>query len=211
MSGREEESGSKSDGSIDDNGTNKKPPSKEKTVEDPGESLSTDGASTIDLPADVQRQQEVCAEVEALVRLVVLEETGNVDAMLTQFKRREEELLQTLRTMQERSVTARTRAAVARGRGRPVPPPCRDYNSTGSVSRSFSVSSRQTGGSSSSAWALLTRDFDAGVSSKVKLGISVCSRRQRNGDRNTNNKPKRSSMAMDLPNVSVVVGVGVSR
>jgi hypothetical protein len=52
--------------------------------------------------------------------LVVPEEVDNIDAMLAQFKGREEELLQTLRTMQERSVTVRARAAVHKSKGRPV-------------------------------------------------------------------------------------------
>lgn len=51
------------------------------------------------------------AEVEALVRRVVPEEIDNVDEMLNQFKGREEELVETLRTMQERAVAQKARQA----------------------------------------------------------------------------------------------------
>ena len=57
-------------------------------------------------------QEEIRAEVEALVRRVVPEEADNVDEMLTQFKGREEELLETLRRMQERAIASRARLAV---------------------------------------------------------------------------------------------------
>jgi hypothetical protein len=50
-------------------------------------------------------------EVEALVRRVVPEEIDNVDEMMNQFKGREEELVETLRTMQERAVAQKARAA----------------------------------------------------------------------------------------------------
>lgn len=59
----------------------------------------------------VQRRAELRAEVEALVRRVVPEEIDNVDEMMNQFKGREEELVETLRTMQERSVAQKARAA----------------------------------------------------------------------------------------------------
>mmetsp|Transcript_32120 Transcript_32120/g.39409 ORF Transcript_32120/g.39409 Transcript_32120/m.39409 type:complete len:634 (-) Transcript_32120:4-1905(-) len=57
---------------------------------------------------------EIRAEVEALVRRVVPDEIDNVDEMMTQFRGREEELVETLRTMQERSIAQRARAAVHR-------------------------------------------------------------------------------------------------
>ena len=58
------------------------------------------------------RQEEIRAEVERLVRRVVPDEIDNIDEMLLQFRGREEELIETLRTMQERSVAQRARAAV---------------------------------------------------------------------------------------------------
>lgn len=60
----------------------------------------------------VQKRDEIKSEVEALVRRVVPDEIDNVDEMMLQFRGREEELLETLRTMQERSIAQRARAAV---------------------------------------------------------------------------------------------------
>lgn len=67
--------------------------------------------SLSDDPSKAQRRAELRAEVEALVRRVVPEEIDNVDEMMTQFKGREEELVETLRTMQERSVAQKARTA----------------------------------------------------------------------------------------------------
>ncbi|KAL7539834.1 hypothetical protein ACHAXR_009661 [Thalassiosira sp. AJA248-18] len=65
--------------------------------------MSTEGSS---------RREEIRAEVERLVRRVVPDELDNIDEMMLQFEGREEELIETLRTMQERSVAQRARAAV---------------------------------------------------------------------------------------------------
>lgn len=54
------------------------------------------------------------AEVEALVRRVVPDEIDNVDDIMVQFSGREEELIETLRAMQEKSIAQRARAAVQR-------------------------------------------------------------------------------------------------
>ena len=54
------------------------------------------------------------AEVEALVRRVVPDELSNVDDILVQFSGREQELIDTLRAMQEKSIAQRARAAVER-------------------------------------------------------------------------------------------------
>lgn len=59
----------------------------------------------------MKKRAEVRGEVEALVRRVVPEEIDNVDEMMNQFKGREEELVETLRTMQERAVAQKARAA----------------------------------------------------------------------------------------------------
>jgi len=58
------------------------------------------------------KRAEYRAEVEALVRRVVPDEIENVDEMMVQFRGREEELVETLRTMQERSIAARQREAM---------------------------------------------------------------------------------------------------
>ena len=67
-----------------------------------------------------EKRAEYRAQVEALVRLVVPDEIGKVEAMMEQFKGREAELVSTLQTMQERSATQRARAAVHKSKTRPT-------------------------------------------------------------------------------------------
>jgi hypothetical protein len=62
-------------------------------------------------PSKAANRAELRGEVEALVRRVVPEEIDNVDEMMNQFKGREEELVETLRTMQERAVAQKARTA----------------------------------------------------------------------------------------------------
>lgn len=57
------------------------------------------------------KQQEYRAIVEDLVQRVVPEEIQNVDEMMLQFRGREDELVETLRTMQERAVAQKARRA----------------------------------------------------------------------------------------------------
>jgi len=68
----------------------------------PSESLS-------ETPSKATKRDEIRSEVESLVRRVVPEEIDNVDEMMLQFKGREEELVETLRTMQERQVAQKAR------------------------------------------------------------------------------------------------------
>jgi hypothetical protein len=56
-----------------------------------------------------ERVEEIRAQVERLVREVVPDEIENVEEMMTQFKGKEEELLETLRTMKERDVAKKAR------------------------------------------------------------------------------------------------------
>ena len=82
-------------------------------------------------------QAEIRAEVEALVRRVVPEEADNIDEMLNQFKGREEELVETLRRMQERAIASRARLAVQKSvkmeaRARVRPPSVKTVSSHGS-------------------------------------------------------------------------------
>lgn len=74
-------------------------------------SVSTNISDT--LSSNLKRA-ELRAEVESLVRRVVPDEIDNVDEMMVQFRGREEELVETLRTMQERSIAARQREASRR-------------------------------------------------------------------------------------------------
>lgn len=89
-----------------------------------------------DSPSKAAKRDEIREEVENLVRRVVPEEIDNVDEMMLQFKGREEELVETLRTMQERQVAQKARvqgqkqakrdarrAAHEGGLALPVPPP----------------------------------------------------------------------------------------
>jgi len=61
--------------------------------------------------ADEGPSEETRAEVIELVNKVVPEESENIDEMLAQFKGREHELLETLRTMQERDIALKAKRA----------------------------------------------------------------------------------------------------
>ena len=61
-----------------------------------------------------RKRDELRREVHDLVCKVVPDEIDNVDEMMHQFAGREEELVETLRTMQERSIAARQREAMRR-------------------------------------------------------------------------------------------------
>jgi len=69
--------------------------------------------SSVD-PQEKRQMNAYRAEVEALVRRVVPDEMDNVDDIMVQFSGREEELIETLRSMQEKSIAQRARAAVQR-------------------------------------------------------------------------------------------------
>eukprot|EP00797_Seminavis_robusta_P014664 Sro2209_g319170.1 n/a (359) ;mRNA; r:6122-7198 len=66
---------------------------------------------------DVPTQDEIRREVEAMVCRVFPEELDNVNKMMLQFKGREEELVETLRTLQERGVAQKARTATKDKRG----------------------------------------------------------------------------------------------
>jgi hypothetical protein len=72
----------------------------------PSASVSGSQSST---PSKAQKRHELRAQVEELVQRVVPEEIHNVDEMMLQFRGREEELIETLRTMQERAVAQKAR------------------------------------------------------------------------------------------------------
>jgi hypothetical protein len=61
--------------------------------------------------SQAKKRAEIRDEVETLVRRVVPEEVDNIDEMMAQFHGREEELVETLRTMQERAVAQKARLA----------------------------------------------------------------------------------------------------
>jgi len=83
-----------------------------------GESVQKDeetmGSASVGMSIGERSQkdkEELRAEVEKLVRRVVPDEVDNIDEMMLQFEGREEELIETLRTMLERNVAQRARAA----------------------------------------------------------------------------------------------------
>jgi hypothetical protein len=69
----------------------------------------TTGGSQSSTASKIIKRQELRAQVEDLVQRVVPEEIQNVDEMMLQFRGREEELVETLRTMQERAVAQKAR------------------------------------------------------------------------------------------------------
>lgn len=70
---------------------------------------AVDSSSLASSPSKAQKRQELRSEIEDLVRRVVPEEIQNVDEMMMQFRGREEELIETLRTMEERAVAQKAR------------------------------------------------------------------------------------------------------
>ncbi len=71
--------------------------------------FTSTGTSNSDSGSRVKKLDELRAEVEMLVAKVVPEEKDNIEEMLMQFRGREEELVETLRTMQEREVAQKAR------------------------------------------------------------------------------------------------------
>jgi hypothetical protein len=75
----------------------------------PSVSAASETLSLASSPSKARKREELRAQVEELVRKVVPEEIENVDEMMLQFRGREEELVETLRTMQERAVAQKAR------------------------------------------------------------------------------------------------------
>lgn len=69
----------------------------------------TAGATSTSESGSGRKLDEIRQEVNELVRQVVPEEQDNVDEMMLQFQGREEELVETLRSMQERQVVQKAR------------------------------------------------------------------------------------------------------
>ena len=63
----------------------------------------------LDTASQSAKREDTRKEVEELVMRVVPEEVDNIDEMMNQFKGREDELLETLRTMQERFIAQKAR------------------------------------------------------------------------------------------------------
>lgn len=71
--------------------------------------IASTGTTNSDSGSRVKKLDELRAEVEMLVAKVVPEEKDNIEEMMMQFRGREEELVETLRTMQEREVALKAR------------------------------------------------------------------------------------------------------
>lgn len=70
---------------------------------------SAGGTTVSDTNSRAKKLDEIRSEVELLVEHVVPEEKDNIDEMMLQFRGREEELVETLRSMQERQVAQKAR------------------------------------------------------------------------------------------------------
>lgn len=107
------------------------------------------------------------AEVEALVQRVVPDEIDNIDDIMVQFSGREEELIETLKAMQEKSLSQYARAGMQR-----APKPDKGVtgrssqdDSSGNLSQSQNetASAYSSAYNSSGVWDSITEDF-AGTS-----------------------------------------------
>lgn len=63
-------------------------------------------------PKSQEENSDIRSEVEALVRQVVPDEIDNIDEMLTQFRGREQDLINTLRTMQDQRGSTPTESPI---------------------------------------------------------------------------------------------------
>jgi hypothetical protein len=70
---------------------------------------SSGGTTASDTNSRAKKLDEIRTEIELLVQHVVPEEKDNIDEMMLQFRGREEELVETLRSMQERQVAQKAR------------------------------------------------------------------------------------------------------
>jgi hypothetical protein len=129
-------------------------------------------SNTSTMSHEKQQMNMYRAEVEALVRRVVPDEIDNIDDIMVQFSGREEELIETLKAMQEKSIAQRARAAVQRTAKREKGVTGRsssdesseDYSQSQDASANPTVSSGQSSAyTSSGAGDSITADF-AGMS-----------------------------------------------
>lgn len=141
--------------------------------------LSAASTTLSDSPSKTAKRDEIREEVENLVRRVVPEEIDNVDEMMLQFKGREEELVETLRTMQERLVAQKARvqgqkmakrdarrAAQEGGIVLPVPP-------LASAAAAAPASSAAAAPASSSSSGGLTGGISAAAAAGVSVGVAA--------------------------------------
>ena len=119
------------------------------------------------------KRQEYRAIVEDLVQRVVPEEIQNVDEMMLQFRGREDELVETLRTMQERAVAQKARQSSQRAAKQQAKMAAK----SGSQSNIPAKSSRSMGtgqvSAQASAKSLGTGQVESTVAKSRSLGTGV--------------------------------------
>jgi hypothetical protein len=142
----------------DEGETNKSLPSESASEAGESRSHGETAGQTADSSVGSSRalkQQEYRAIVEDLVQRVVPEEIQNVDEMMLQFRGREDELVETLRTMQERAVAQRARHTSQRAAKQQVKMEAKKNKSlgTGQVTPQATAKSLGTGQLETSATA----------------------------------------------------------
>lgn len=97
--------------SLDTEGESEGPPAPVVVREAAATPVDEDPSGDSRTSSQGQKQRRLRDQVEELVKRVVPEEIENVDEMMSQFAGREEELIETLRSMQERQIAGRARRA----------------------------------------------------------------------------------------------------
>jgi hypothetical protein len=124
-----------------------------------GLTATSDTAST---RSKARKLNEIRDEVEALVTAVVPEEADNVDEMMTQFRGREEELVETLRSMQERQVAQKARKESQKQAKRQA----KEYVQDKKKQETFEAVDN-TGNTADDIWMREIEDFDASAGDKT--------------------------------------------
>lgn len=192
-------------------------PSKSTTTRSMGDSSAYSpsvATSVSESPSKAQKRAEIRREVEALVRRVVPDEIDNVDEMMLQFNGREEELVETLRTMQERSIAQRARAAVhrsakrearrSRASGSGFPPPVPPRPPTAAAARpSASAPSNDSGGGGggmgAGAAAAIGVGAAAAAGGAVALAHNAAKKEDNTGDNNATVRGNASVTTGSMP------------
>jgi len=124
-----------------------------------GLTATSDTAST---RSKARKLNEIRDEVEALVTAVVPEEADNVDEMMTQFRGREEELVETLRSMQERQVAQKARKESQKQAKRQA----KEYVQDKKKQETFEAVDN-TGNTADDIWMKEIEDFDGSAGDKT--------------------------------------------
>jgi hypothetical protein len=122
--------------------------------------LTSETAST---RSRARKLNEIRDEVEALVTAVVPEEADNVDEMMTQFRGREEELVETLRSMQERQVAQKARKESQKQAKRQA----KEYMQDKKKQEFEAVDN--TGNTADDIWLKEIEDFDGSIKDKKEI------------------------------------------